>query len=145
MKLKIPKKSRIYFMYAWGLVLIFFACLFWFFYGFGILGLKSYGISIIPPITSIIIFVGVGICWFLVSSNKSRIIVFGEHDASRTRILDMLGIIFTGFGLVVTLLWSLMGNITLTPYIVYIQSSLLVLLFFFIAFSFYIMLSKVNT
>jgi hypothetical protein len=129
-------------LYAWGLCLILLAIWFWVKYGFGILGLTINGFSIIPPITSLVIFAGVIVGWFLVKDDKIKNIVFGEDADTRTRILDMLGMIFTGFGLMITILWGLMGaNLNLHPYIVYIQSFLFVSLFFYFVLTFYIMLS----
>jgi hypothetical protein len=133
------------FMWLWGIALFILAIWFWFSYGSSrIFKLKIYGVSLPPPNTSMIIFAVVVVCVILVYCDKIRITIFGKDNDARTRILDMLGIIFAGFGLVVTILWSLLGNTYLPVHVIYIQSSLLVFLFGFIALSFYIMLSKVK-
>jgi len=123
------------FIIIYGSELIAISAWFWFTYGL---------FGIIPPVTSIALVAGVVSMWILIKYDKIRENVFGEED-TRKFLLKMGGTIFTGFVLMITILWGLMSSsIELFPGIVYIQSFLLVLLFFYFVSSFYCILADLN-
>ena len=76
----------------YGIVLCLFSCLFWYFYHRKIKGFP------IPPITTIMVFVGFFAMFVLMSQNDIVKIIFGnENQIIRTNILNILGPLFTGF------------------------------------------------
>ncbi len=107
----------------------------WFWLSYGLFGF-------IPPVTSITIIIGVVTMWCLVRFDDIIKNIFGTNkDDARKLLLEVLGTIFMGFVLMITILWGLMGRgLDLYPSIVYFQSFLLVLLFFFFVGSFYCIL-----
>lgn len=107
----------------------------WFWLSYGLFGF-------IPPVTSITIIIGVVTMWCLVRFDDIIKNIFGTNkDDARKLLLEVLGTIFMGFVLMITILWGLMGQgLDLYPSIVYFQSFLLVLLFFFFVGSFYCIL-----
>jgi len=132
-ELKLPKYlSRKYMVVYYGSILIGLSVWFW----------PKYGLfGIIPPVTSIVIIAGVIAMWALIRSDKIRENIFGKKVA-RELLIKMLGTIFMGFVLMIAILWGLVAQ--LHPYVVHIQSFLLVLLFFFIAGSFYCILADLK-
>ena len=94
-----------------------------------------------PPITSVVVWVGF-IAMLLLMFNEKRVeLIFGKkQEEPRKNILQILGIIFTAFILMITLLWSL-APLELHHNVLYYQSYLLVGLFFYIAAAFYCILA----
>ena len=119
-----------------GIVLIVFAVIFWYKFHRKLKKIP------LPPVTTIVVFIGVIMMYFLMYQNNIVKIIFGnESQLIRTNILNLLGVIFTGFILVIAISWGLIagkvGNVNKT---VYFQSYILTGLFFYIAAAFYCIL-----
>ena len=136
-ELKLPKYlSRKYMVVYYGSILIGLSIWFWFKYGL---------FGFIPPVTSIVIIAAVIGMWWLIKSDEVKNKVLGDGNSARELLIKTLGTIFTGFVLMITIIWGLIGrNLNLHDNIVYIQSFLLALLFFFIAASFYCILADLK-
>lgn len=111
----------------------------WFWLSYGLFGF-------IPPVTSITVIIGVVTMWCLVGFDDIIKNIFGTNkDDARKLLLEGLGTIFMGFVLMITILWGLTTRgLDLHYCIVYIQSFLLVSLFFFFVGSFYCILTNVS-
>lgn len=96
-----------------------------------------------PPITSIVVWIGVLTMFFLMFDKERVKLLFGENDEARRNILKILGVLFTGFILMITLLWSLSSS-ELHQNVLYWQSLLLVGLFFYITAAFYCILADLK-
>jgi hypothetical protein len=120
----------------YGAILIVIAVVFWYKFHRKI---KNFPL---PPVTTIVIFIGVIMMYILMEKNDIVKIIFGgESQLIRTNILNMLGVIFTGFILVIAISWGLIaGNVGNVNKTVYFQSYILAGLFFYIAAAFYCIL-----
>lgn len=96
----------------------------------------------VPPVTTMVVFIGVITMYFLMNQNELVKNIFGdESQLIRTNILNMLGVIFTGFILIIAISWGLIaGKVKNVQKAVYFQSYILAGLFFYIAASFYCIL-----
>ena len=125
----------LYDLAVYGLILIVFSILFWWKYGF------PGAIVPFPPITSLVVIVsviGMGVLfWF----SEVRINIFGSGEGVRDLLIGILGTIFIGFILMITILWSLKVPANKKHLDIYFQSLLLVMLFFFFVISFYYLLA----
>jgi len=97
--------------------------------------------------TSIVIFIGFFAIFILMSQNNVVKIIFGDDSQLiRTNILNMLGVLFTGFLLIITISWGLIaaGKVENIQKRVYFQSYLMAGLFFYIAAGFYSILASLT-
>jgi hypothetical protein len=128
----------------YGIVLCLFACIFWYYYHRKLKKLKNLPL---PPMTSIVIFIGFFAIFILMSQNNVVKIIFGDDSQLiRTNILNMLGVLFTGFLLIITISWGLIaaGKVENIQKRVYFQSYLMAGLFFYIAAGFYSILASLT-
>lgn len=123
-----------------GGIPLFFSFLFWKLYGRpGIIPLP------IPPVTTIITFTVYFLMLFLMFNTERIEIIFGKKGDARRNILHILGVIFTGFILVITISWGLIaGKIENINATVYFQSYILAGLFFYVVVGFYIILIEIR-
>ncbi|MBE3121995.1 MAG: hypothetical protein IMZ58_07295 [Thermoplasmata archaeon] len=121
-----------YITIAYGIALL--AASVWFFFKFHRPNYKSF-----PTITTLVIWVSVLPMLYLIGNNQLIQSLFGtDAQAARDNIFLILGQLFIGFILIITISWGLMqrgekGNIADT---VYAQCYFLVGLFFFLVLSF---------
>lgn len=124
---------------VYGFILFGFSVWFWWAYGHPTNIIINY-----PPITSLAVIVSVLSMAFLLWKPKVVKILFGSEKDVRERLLELLGTIFIGFVLMLTLLWSLKAQTGVLHIDAYLQSLLIVMLFLFFAGSFYYILVKEN-
>lgn len=128
-------------VFIYGLILCVFAGIFWYLYHRNIKGIP------IIPITSIVVFGGFFSMLILMVQNDIIKTIFGnENQIIRTNILNILGPLFTGFILIITITWGLIatGQIENIQKRVYFQSYLMVGLFIYIAAAFYSILASLQ-
>jgi uncharacterized membrane protein len=118
---------------GYGGILIAFS--FWFWYNYRI----ATGAIPFPPITTVVTWIGVISMWLLMADETRVKKIFGENPDGRKNILNLLGMIFTAFILMITILWGL-AYLQLPQNVLYVQSYLLVGLFFYIVAAFYCIL-----
>lgn len=129
-----------FFVIEYGVVLFGYALWFWITYGHPIYKIR------LPPITTLVTFIVLIIMLLLMSKTIQVKVIFGtEETVVRKNILDLIGVIFTGFILMITIFWALMaGKVKLVSRTVYHQSYLLVLLFFYIGLAVYCILANIK-
>jgi hypothetical protein len=125
----------------YGIVLCIFAGIFWYLYH-----RKIYGLPLIP-VTSITVFAGFFAMIFLMTQNDIVKVIFGdENQIIRTNILNVLGNVFMGFILIITITWGLVGagHLKNIQKRVYFHSYLMVGLLFYIVSGFFCILASLQ-